>query len=354
MFASVSADAPHALSDNPLLGRPFEDVLGEVTKRHDLARPDQTVPLSSLRATDDGFIDVPGLGKLSLTPWSRRSLGRILGIRWNVWFASETIVPADRALEINRRFVASSDLWKIRARRYGADEPQPADGVLRAFVTPTYAPIDDVEVFETLGRSLSGQLDGFRFVRLNVTFESSQYAAVCLDEIDLGIAKPDHHRNGFLIANSEVGSRSLSILVWVWRLVCTNGMVAPDSQVFRMFHRKRKEDVMGRNLAQAFERLPDRWRRTESVLRSSRHDLVDDPQAALESLTETHPELRPMGQAIFDAYDADPEPTRFGIVQALTRAAQGLSPERRLEVEEVAGLVAAGAPVPRVPGEASS
>jgi hypothetical protein len=131
-------------------------------------------------------------------------------------------------------------------------------------------------------------------------------------------------------------------------------MVAPDSQLFRMFHRKRKEDIMVHKLAQAFERLPEKWKRAESVLRSARRAPVGDPQAALESLAETHPALRPMSQAIFAAYDADPEPTRFGIVQALTRAAQGLSPERRLEVEEVAGLVAAGAPVPRAPEEASS
>jgi len=28
----------------------------------------------------------------------------IIGIRWERWFASESIAPADRALEINRRF----------------------------------------------------------------------------------------------------------------------------------------------------------------------------------------------------------------------------------------------------------
>jgi hypothetical protein len=349
MFASLATDVPRVLSNHPDAGLSFEQVLGQITKRHDLARPDQTVPLSSLRATDDGFIDVPGLGKLSLTLWSRRALARILGIRWDRWFASESIAPADRALEINRRLRVSSNLWKIRARGLGPDEPQTADGVLRAFVTPTYAPIDDVEVFETLARSLAGQLDAFRFIRRDVTVESSQFAAVHVEEVDLGIEKPDRHKNGFLVANSEVGSRSLTILAWVWRIICTNGLVAPESKLFRMIHRRRKAESMGRRLAEAFTVLPEKWRRVEMVLRTARRESVAEPRKALDTLVEVHPQLGALSNAIHSAYEADPEPTRFGLVQALTRAAQGISPERRLEVEEAAGKIAAEATTGAVP-----
>jgi hypothetical protein len=341
MFAPVATNVPRALLDNPNPGLPFEDVLGQVAARHDLALPDKVVPLSTLRATHEGLIAVPGLGDLSLTPWARRSLARILGIRWDRWFASDTIAPADRAIEINRRFQSSAELWKIRSRcRFGDDTPG-GDGVLRAFVTPTYAPIDDAEVFETMGLALAGQLDEFRFVRLDVTFESSQYAAVRHADVDLGLAKPDRHKSGFLVANSEVGSRSLGLLAWVWRLVCTNGMVAPESQLFRMVHRKRIGEAMGPRLADAFRQLPGKWQRAETLLREARREILRDPPAQLEALIEEHKELRPMSKAVHDSYELEPDPTRFGIVQALTRAAQLVSPERRLVVEEIAGQVAA-------------
>ena len=55
-----------------------------------------------------------------------------------------------------------------------------------AFVGPGYAPIDDLRVFETLQRVLPAQLDEFRFVRLDLTPQSSQYAVVSLSEVDLG------------------------------------------------------------------------------------------------------------------------------------------------------------------------
>ncbi|MBN2559482.1 MAG: DUF932 domain-containing protein [Phycisphaerae bacterium] len=347
MFASAAASAvPHVLSHIPDPGLTYEEVLDRVTKRADLALPDQVLPLSRLHATPEGTIEVPGLGRLGLTVWSRRQLASLLGIRWDRWFASELVAPADRAEEINRRFRASGETWKIRARRPATDEMPGDYSVLRAFVSPTYAPIDDLPVFETLGTVLAGQLDGIRFVRQDVTAESNQYAAVSLDEVDLGIAKSDRHRNGFLLANSEVGARSLTFLAWIWRLVCTNGLVAPVSRLLRLIHRSRKHGVLQARFAEAVKLLPESWQRTEVILRRARQDTESHPEVALQVLVESHPELRPIAETVHDAYEADPEPTRFGIVQALTRAAQGLPPERRLEVEELAGLVAAGPPVP--------
>jgi hypothetical protein len=120
-------------------------------------------------------------------------------------------------------------------------------------------------------------------------------------------------------------------------------MVAADSEIFRMVHRRRKEGSMEGRLAQAFGLLPQKWKRAEAILRAARRERADDPHLALEVLIDSNPALSPISQSIFDAYDAEPEPTRFGIVQAITRAAQRLTPEQRLSVEELAGRVAAGA-----------
>jgi hypothetical protein len=301
-----------------------------------------------LRATDSGFIDVPGVGMTALTPWSRRQLAGILGVRWDRWFREEIVAPADRAAEINLRFGRSSDSLKVRTRRYAAHEKAKGEALLRAFVSPTYAPIDDLYVFETLKTVLGGLVEELRFVRLNVTDESSQYAAVSRKEVDLGIAKPDHHRNGFLIANSDAGSRSLTLFVWIWRLVCTNGLVASESSVFRMVHRRQKDGVMHSKLARAIRLLPEYWSRTEAILRSARRDPIANPQEALEVIVTAHPQLRPISSTVFEAYEQDPEPNRFGLVQAITRAAQKLRPEDRLTVEEFAGRIAARAPEAQV------
>jgi hypothetical protein len=350
MFAptEVRSVPTAALSTTPLSGQTFDTVMGTVSANSGLALPDHVLPISQLRATDDGFIEVPGVGVTSLTQWSRRQLAGILGVRWDRWFSEDLVVPADRAAEINLRFQRSSKSLKIRTRRWSADEEAKGEAVLRAFVSPTYAPIDDLCVFEALKAALGGRLQEFRFVRLDVTDESSQYAAVNREDVDLGIAKPDHHRNGFLIANSETGSRSLTLLVWIWRLVCTNGLIAPESSVFRMIHRRQKTGIMQEKLARAVRLLPEYWQRGERTLRSARQVLVEDPHAALEVMVTAHPQLRPISDSVHEAYDQDPEPNRFGLIQAITRAAQTLRPEDRLTMEEFAGRIASMATVSEV------
>ena len=42
-------------------------------------------------------------------------------------------------------------------------------------------------------------------------------------------------------------------------------------------------------------------------------------------------------EPVLAAYRAEPEPNLFGVLQAITRAAQGLPPEGRLELERFAG-----------------
>jgi hypothetical protein len=349
MFADVVPTvSPQVLSHPHSNEKTFDEVFERVTSQAELALPDQVLPLSRLRATDEGSIEVPGLGQLGLTIWSRRQLANLLGIRWDRWFASDLVAPADRAEEINRRFRASSGEWKIRARRCAPDESAAGDAVLRAFVSPTYAPIDDLPVFETLGRVLAGQLDDLRFVRMDMTPQSSQYAVVSTAEVDLGVRGADHHRNGFLIANSEVGARSLSILTWILRLICSNGLIAQAAQVFRMIHRRRKDDALDGRLANAFKLLPEKWSQAEAMLRRAREDTLEDPGMALDVLIEANPHLRPMSQAVHEAFEEDPELNRFGIVQALTRAAQRFAPEQRLMMEEFAGQLAARAPMREV------
>jgi transcriptional regulator with XRE-family HTH domain len=115
-----------------------------------------------------------------------------------------------------------------------------------------------------------------------------------------------------------------------------------------MVHRRQKNGVMQEKLATAVRLLPEYWSRTEQTLRNARQDPVEDPHAALEVMVTAHPQLRPVSDSVYEAYDQDPEPNRFGLVQAITRAAQALRPEDRLTVEEFAGRIASMAPTPEV------
>jgi hypothetical protein len=115
-----------------------------------------------------------------------------------------------------------------------------------------------------------------------------------------------------------------------------------------MIHRRRKDDALDGRLANAFKLLPEKWSQAEAMLRRAREDTLEDPGMALDVLIEANPHLRPMSQAVHEAFEEDPELNRFGIVQALTRAAQRFAPEQRLMMEEFAGQLAARAPMREV------
>jgi hypothetical protein len=336
-----SESSPHT-SENAKHGVPFEEVLAEVDARARLALPDQVVEISDLHATETGEIEVPDLGRLNLTTWSRRQLATVLGIRWDRWFNDDLVNPEEQAEEINRRFARSTGKYRIRARQYTTKEQGLEAGVLRGFVGPTYAPTDDREVFHRLGRSLGVRVHELRFVRASVTDSSSQYAAVSTEVVDLGVRVPDGHKNGFLIANSEVGARRLTIQVFVQRLVCTNGLVVADSRLLSWVHRFRRVNDFDAKLQGALALLPEKWRTGMRLLGQARSVQIAEPETHIRAHLAAEPEVKKHIDAVVAAFTEEPDATLFGIVQAMTRAARTLEPEERLALEEFAGRELAG------------
>lgn len=344
VLAPSPTTAAQAAPPPPLRGRPLDEVLAGVHTRADLAYPDAVLPLARLRATEAGAIDVPGVGALALTDWSRAQLARMLGVRWQRWFDEALVSPAERADEINRRLSRHPAEMKIRSRRHAAGEVGVGDGTLRAFVGAQYTPIDDARVFDRLARVLGPRAESFRFVRQTLTDRTSQYVALSPEDVDLSAnGKPDPHRHGFLIVNSEVGARALGLVEYLFRLICTNGMVIAEAarRLFYRVHRKTEDESLDRDLAYAIALLPERWSASADAMRAARRHLVEEPEQTLRQLLAGDPASKPYTEAALAAYRQEPEPTRFGLVQAVTRAAQQVAPEARLSLETLAGRIAA-------------
>jgi hypothetical protein len=61
-----------------------------------------------------------------------------------------------------------------------------------------------------------------------------------------------------------------------------------------------------------------------------------DPVETIRQLAEARKLSRKFADEVASSYGAEPEPTRFGMINALTRAAQKLGPLQRIEVERFA------------------
>ena len=109
------------------------------------------------------------------------------------------------------------------------------DGGVRAFLSDKYRRIDNADVAETV-LPLIGQIDGMEVMSCEIT-ETRMYIKAVNHRIETDVKIGDTVQSGLIITNSEVGMGSVSISPLIYRLVCTNGMVAQDTgAAVRKYH----------------------------------------------------------------------------------------------------------------------
>ena len=113
------------------------------------------------------------------------------------------------------------------------------DGNLRAFLSAKYRRIDNMEIAETVLPIIS-RMEGAKVESCQIT-EQKMYIKVVNPRITTEVRKGDIVQAGIVISNSEVGMGSVSISPLIYRLVCSNGMIA--AQQVRKNHVGRLNDA---------------------------------------------------------------------------------------------------------------
>ena len=113
------------------------------------------------------------------------------------------------------------------------------DGNLRAFLSAKYRRIDNMEIAETVLLIIS-RMEGAKVESCQIT-DQKMYIKVVNPRITTEVRKGDIVQAGIVISNSEVGMGSVSISPLIYRLVCSNGMIA--AQQVRKTHVGRLNDV---------------------------------------------------------------------------------------------------------------
>ncbi len=323
-------------------GLPFTSVYNDVMQRADEMLPDQVVHVADLKMTSEGHIELPGGTRYRMNEHARRMLGSMLGLRWQKWFESAS--GEERAEEVNRRFSRTPGEKKIKAWR---DRDGKADGIARAFLAPSFTPIADSRIFDRMHVMMRGLLDEYVFTSVQFTETTTHYTAVHVEAFDID---GDRLHPGFHLRNSEVGASALSLDDHWLRLVCTNGLmvrVGGKRSLYRT-HRAIEDDQLAAALVIAIGRLPERWQVTFEWMRSARHITVPHPDDAIAAILGDSAEVpKALLEEAQRVVLRDGDPTRFGVVQAITYVAhaQNKDPDVRFAMERLAGDYLAATPV---------
>lgn len=349
----------------------FETVRELVAREHALQNPDVVMDMDKIRVNEQLDIELPNVGTFRMTDWAQKQLGQALGVQWGKWFDPKLVTHVQVQEELQRRFSKTGDKRKIRTTQFKPEAPGVAgcDGYMRAILSPTYHPIDNERLFNRLETKFGSQVDGLNFMANHLSKKSrwgndhcAHYTLVG-EPVNMGAIDRNHPDPavrriydiaekegalpqddlvypGFHMRNSEVGFTAITIDEFSFRLVCLNGMMltAGDSRLMYRQHRPIEDAELDKQFNQVFARIPVRWEDTRHRMVRLQEQVVDHPAAMIEEELKRLEAPKYFREAAIKAFELEPLQNRFGVVQAVTRAAQEIEDmDKRFEYEALAG-----------------
>lgn len=211
-------------------GKTLQELAAEL-ERQQLAKKDLIVSTGvlSMDSRDDGGIALNIMGGQMIQHYdvgeiAHRQIGQFLKI------------PATYYDRMRREY---PQLLTLNANGWFAKMPQAKrmlrtlDGTARALLSDRYRRIDNFEVASAVLPIIS-RMEGAGVESCELT-DSRMYLKVVNPRVTAEIKKGDIVQAGVLISNSEVGMGSVTVSPLIYRLVCSNGMIAEDGKL-RKYH----------------------------------------------------------------------------------------------------------------------
>lgn len=211
---------------------------------------------------------------------------------------------------------------------------------LRAVLTDKYSKLDNSFVTSSLDRLMKfgGDVDIRNF---DLTDKHFNLRLVFPDmTMDVGtLQNPDKIMVGVHITNSEVGSSALRVDSCLFRLVCSNGMIARvgGSSMMAQRHLHLTSNEMDSRFSRAIEDAVMNGNTAISDFAYTKDIYVPNPMNVIKKLAEDAKYTKSFTQKVEESFHIEPDETAFHVINAFTRASQVLPFEQRLEVETNAG-----------------
>lgn len=325
-------------------------IVREDERKHDLVADSRRI---SFEDTSTILVDLPD-GQGGAFALSDRALGQV---------AADVGIPKkyfDRMRDV------APDLFRENVHHWLRNEPnrrlirglrpepgEDGDPIGRAWLSDRYRRLDNIEIAKTLLPEFEN-LDvpgGVRFHNAAVT-ESRLYVRALFPGMEREVKTGEPVCWGVEIRNSEVGAGAFAINAFVLTLSCTNGMVASRELSARHVGRRLDEegifadetlraddsafwlaarDTLRAAISEArFEEVVETLRATTTT------EPIQRPIKASEELAQRHSLSEDEREAVLLSLMSSGDLTQWGLLSAVTEAAQTReSFDRRVEMEEI-------------------
>ena len=238
------------------------------------------------------------------------------------------------------------------------------DGSARALLSDRYHRIDNEHIAEVILPVLA-EVEGLKVVSCEIT-ERRMYIKAVNERLQADVKVGDTVEAGVMITNSEVGAGAVVIAPLVHRLICLNGMVVNDHK-FRRNHVGAQADTS----EAVYEMLSDEalqaddkaillkardvvrasldsalFEQTVAKMRAATEgEIMADPVKAIEKLGQKVSLLEGEKTSVLAHLIQGGDLSRYGMLNAVTRAAQDVeSYDRSTDLEQIGGTILELAP----------
>ena len=231
------------------------------------------------------------------------------------------------------------------------------DGHIRAFLSDRYRRIDNWDVAQAILPVLADMKVDFPSCEVT---ERRMYVKALFPQTTKEVFPGDPVQAGICITNSEVGLGAFSVSVLVHRVICSNGMISEaalrrthiggrigegDDEAYELFRDEtlqaddralvlKMQDVVRAAVTdETFEKIVNR-------LREARNEKVVNPVRAVEVLANNHGFTENEKNGVLRFLVEGGDLSRYGMVQAVTRASQDIEDyDRATDFEKLGGQI---------------
>lgn len=328
--------------------------LAKELERQRLARKDFIADTAGLEVVTDsngvtkvmmGFTDISG--EFVISDIAHQQIATRLQIPFRYYQKMRLEYPELLDKNINSWFARTNEKRMLRT----------LDNRLRAFLSDRYRRLDNLELAEAVLPILN-EIKGLEIISSEIT-ETHMYIKVINKKLKAEVGENDIVQAGMVISNSEVGLGSLKVEPLVYRLVCKNGLIVKDYTQKKYHVGKQvdseesayeiyRDETLAADDKAFFMKVQDTVRcavdETKFLLSVNKLIAVksehtgDNPIKTVELLADKYVLNQNERGSILRHFIMGGDDSRFGLINAVTRASQDIEDyNRATELERLGG-----------------
>ena len=210
---------------------------------------------------------------------------------------------------------------------------------VRAFLSDRYRVIDHLDVLHCFLNELQAHEADIEDCFLSETEMNIKVKSGKLK--DFIRHKDDRIVGGLFLTNSETGHKALRIEPRLFRVQCSNGMIIEEFKT-RQIHlgngNENSDELVYLSIRRSIRELFNRFGEIIQSIRETTEIMIRNPQKVIKNVVEHYGLSESQRENILIAFGAEPERDKYGIANAITRAAKGEeSWEKSVELERIGG-----------------